>query len=340
MGGNALKDTKTRRYQKEEFIKYANQINDDWPAIFNRRVEVIRWYGNKETFGDIDVIMERVKGIDIIPVLDESIGFDEIRKNGDIISINYNKDLQCDIIMVPPEEFDFARVFYSYNDLGLLIGRMVRPLRLTYGFDSLCVKLFSDDHSAKLGKIVLSKDPKKVYESLGLDFSKWEAGFLDLVDVFEFVSASPFFYIDIFSDSLQNSVARHRDSKRKNLRIFQEWLDKNRSKFKEGFRRFTEEELFDFCDEYYPEVGIRKEFEGLRRRYRNIQEASLKFNGNLIMERYPELQGKKLGEVVSEFKYFSTGNGDPEVFLEFLLKTDQETIFKLFNLFYKEMVII
>ena len=55
---------------------------------------------------------------------------------------------------------------------------------------------------------------------------------------------------------------------------------------------------------------------------------SSKFNGKIIMDLYPELSGRSLGQTINAFKHF-IGN-----FRSYALKTDKNQILNDFNTFY------
>jgi hypothetical protein len=105
MGGNALKNCVTRRYQKQEYF-------DLVPTILNRTIQsdkvqsicLIESYRTKESFGDMDMVyctyadkpltIESVKSL-----FPES---KEIVRNTNVISFEFN-ELQIDLIHVDRE---------------------------------------------------------------------------------------------------------------------------------------------------------------------------------------------------------------------------------------------
>ena len=57
MGGRALKKAFTRRYTKEEFEAVSQELLTKIRKTFDR-ADVPLYYHNKETFGDIDIIVD------------------------------------------------------------------------------------------------------------------------------------------------------------------------------------------------------------------------------------------------------------------------------------------
>lgn len=57
MGGNALKNIETRRYQAEEYFRVAEKAINTLTNNYDlERVELIRSYREKESFGDADIL--------------------------------------------------------------------------------------------------------------------------------------------------------------------------------------------------------------------------------------------------------------------------------------------
>tara|TARA_R110000868_G_scaffold401649_2_gene677262 strand:- start:3915 stop:4271 length:357 start_codon:yes stop_codon:yes gene_type:complete len=117
MGGRALKSTKTRRYDKREFIS----ITTDLIRKINREfadAKVPRYYLTKETFGDADILvsLDGYEG-NVHEWIKDTFKPNEIFTNGNCISFDY-KELQVDMMMVEGEHFDSMLNYLSFNDLG------------------------------------------------------------------------------------------------------------------------------------------------------------------------------------------------------------------------------
>lgn len=334
MGGKALKNIKTRRYNLDEILVLKNEIEKTWPQIFKNRIEVVKWYNEKETFGDIDILFE-IKGNkeNTKKMIKENFDYDEMICNGNVITFNIN-DLQTDVILTPPEEFDFARVFFAYNDLGLIIGRMAKGLGLTYGFDGLCLKIYADNN-IKMGKINLTKDPKRAYEILGLDFDRWEQGFNNMEEIFDFASKSPLFVLRVFEDSFQNSPNRRRDNKRQSLSLLKIWLEKNKNKFQYKNKKLSQFEIINFCEKEFPEANVSEKVKKIFDRRCLVKNAHTIFNANDIMELIPSLNGKELGKYIRLFKEkYSNENMSYE---DFVIYNGKEKMKELFENFHKNI---
>lgn len=80
-------------------------------------------------------------------------------------------------------------------------------------------------------------------------------------------------------------------------------------------------ELYNQIDEYQKRQEINK-------------NVNLKFNGNLIMQSYPNLKGKELGDAITNFKRYIEDKYDTS-FTDYVLDTEQTQIFKEFDNFIK-----
>lgn len=67
-------------------------------------------------------------------------------------------------------------MYLSYNDLGNFIGRIAHGLGLKYGQEGLWYEhMFKN---MNVGAVMISQNYPKIYEFLGLDFKRWEEGFV------------------------------------------------------------------------------------------------------------------------------------------------------------------
>jgi hypothetical protein len=104
MGGNALKNCTTRRYEADEYFALATEVREMLRDGFihadgnTRRVEVVKAYHSKDSFGDLDVIFES----DHLPHnfaehLKRLFNPKEMVPNGKVYSLEY-KEFQIDLV--------------------------------------------------------------------------------------------------------------------------------------------------------------------------------------------------------------------------------------------------
>ena len=121
MGGNALKNTKTRRYQADEYFALAKEVRDKllwgyrgWEGKgFGRvnQVEVIEAYRSKESFGDMDVLYTTLSGDSVdANFIQDTFSPNEIVRNGNVISFDY-KELQIDLIHSTHDSFESSSLY-------------------------------------------------------------------------------------------------------------------------------------------------------------------------------------------------------------------------------------
>lgn len=99
MGGSALKNTQTRRYELDEYLRIANLVTVKLSSLVNvHRVNVIPHIRDKQTFGDLDVLYTTWSDVAVRrDAIQRMFSPNEIVKNGDVISFNV-EELQVDAI--------------------------------------------------------------------------------------------------------------------------------------------------------------------------------------------------------------------------------------------------
>ena len=161
MGGLALKNTPTRRYERAEFETLTNELTATLRKTF-KRVEMPLFYRKKESFGDADYILS-MDGFDgnMREYITETFSPNEIFHNGNCWTFDYHQ-LQVDLITVSGAHFDSNYNYLSYNDLGNYIGKIAHGFGFKYGQEGLMY-----DHYFKgsnIGRIIVSKNYDKIYE--------------------------------------------------------------------------------------------------------------------------------------------------------------------------------
>lgn len=293
MGGGVF-PKKSRRIERAEYEKRSSELSGilkkkGWEAV------VIPSYRNKQDFGDIDILV-RGDGILLDEVLQFS-GYEDHRRNGDCLSF-LEEGVQVDLISVADGEMDTTLAYFSWNDLGNLMGRIARTMGFRYGHRGLFGGV-RDKHGNVLDNACLSRDPKTIFAFLGYNYDRWIEGFDDLVDIFQFACSSDFFSKDCFLVRNLNHQSRVRNRKRKVYSAFLEWIaEKPMPEFDFslvplGFWRTRA--LAFFGDGWVSDES------------RSLAAATKaevrrgKFNGTVVAEG-TGLSGVELGEVISAFR--------------------------------------
>ena len=219
-------------------------------------------------------------------------------KNGDVFSFLY-KSFQIDLIQVKPESYSYACHYFSWNDLGNLIGRMAKQLGFKHGHDGLF-------YIQRVGDLVLKNhllttNYLDILYILKLDKYKFKQGFNTYEDLFEFVMASPYYNPEIFKLENLNHINKVRDRKRKTYNMFLQYAQEREHLYKPK-PKLSQEERNAFVFDLFP---IRKEVDSLYEEHATKKLISSKTNGHFLMSILPELSGKELGVFISFLKEYS-----------------------------------
>ena len=283
MGGNALKNTNTRRYNADEYNALVNEVVDKLPQYL-WRIAVIPAYRSKESYGDMDVLIDTLVDVDEIRSI---FNPNEVVKNGDVISFDY-KEFQIDLIFSPEAEFNYALSYFSYNDLGNLIGKLAHKLGLKHGHSGLVLPIRNGEN--KFADILLTTDHDETLRFLGLDPEVFHEGFDNLTEIFEYVATSPYFDPESYKLENLNAVGRMRDKKRSTYNLFLKFCESY-----EGSRFVGNKDKTVYYEKIFDAFPVAKyEFATAVARVALLQLAATKFNGELVQE-WTGLSGKDLG---------------------------------------------
>jgi hypothetical protein len=311
MGGAALKNCTTRRYQAEEYHQLEQEVLD---IISNNfpfdSVSTIKAYTLKESFGDMDVLActDKYDPCNIEDKLIRLFNTKEVVKNGNVVSFEY-KQFQIDLILTRPADYVSSQQYFAYNDLGNLIGRVAHSMGLKLGHDGLTYKFYADKTQV-FREITLLKDWEQILPVLGYSWERYQQGFDTLEDIFKFVVSSPFFNKSIYALENRNHAARTRDAKRLTYTSFLEWLENYNETEVQKFHRewFVKNDcdkivwtdyLFGMIPNFYPQ------YEQAEKDLAFHQEFKRRYNGELVAG-WTGLQGKELGAFMSYVKQEKT----------------------------------
>lgn len=327
MGGLALSHTGTRRYQKDEYNALVAEVLPKVKEAFKTKAEVVVSYRNKESFGDMDILVLNDELKNAREVIETNFNPTDIFKNGNVVSFDY-KNFQIDLIFTIKENWETSKVFFAYNDLGNLMGKIFHRMDLSYGHKGLFY-VYNEGNKVTQ-KIQVSKNMPKIFEFIGLSWEKFQEGFDDLEDIFEYVITSPLFNPEIFKMENLNSTDRRRNKRRK---VFQEFL-KYVKDIEPKYEFEKDRTLYrPLIADYFPESFLLEKIEDIIALRKKQAENREKFNGDLVMKYYPELTGKLLGHMMLSFKNIVTNNGI--TFDDYLYAHTSGEIFNDFEMFFR-----
>lgn len=312
MGGNALSSFGATRCSRD----VAASVLEDFQARFARitghlgsaaRVEPIAAYRQKPDFGDLDLLVDSrvfqsMPPQSVVEVLSNEYGTVlPWVKNGPILSVGLplpveGQCLQLDLISTPEAEFDFSLGYFSWNDLGNLMGRIAHKMGLKFGHDGLWLPM--RDGTNLHDELLVTRNFESALYFLGFDAARWREGFDSLDDIYQFVAGGERFNPDIYPLEHRNHTARVRDKKRPVYMGFLRWIEAqhtlNRYPWQQDKSAYLSEVMAAF-------PALRAEYD--RSLFRLAQSKAIRacFNGEVVAE-ITGLTGKVLGEFMAHFK--------------------------------------
>jgi hypothetical protein len=238
MGGNALASHGSKRVSREVAEQVTSQVTALLSSIaaahslpFDCRL--VPAYRTKPDFGDLDFVVDArfMDGIPrprLIAALSEALGAEvPAHAGGPVFSFGYPLPeggcLQVDLIRTPTEEMQAAIDYFSWNDLGNLIGRIAHKMGLKYGHNGLWMVLRDGTH--QFASVLISRDTREILEFLGYSYLQWVQGFDNREEIYRFAASTRFFNKAIYALENRNHIARTREKKRPVYMEFLAWLE-------------------------------------------------------------------------------------------------------------------
>lgn len=304
MGGNALKQYNVIRLSAAEYHKLAVEVYNKLTSVFPEyRFDIIPAYENKDSFGDMDILFSHPNTTDFFLTIIKTLNPIGYCKNGNVLSISYpidDKLFQIDLIKSLPKDHDFSLKYFSYNDLGNLMGRIYHKMGLKFGFTGLLYVIRDPENTTTVIKEILITNDWDYVINLG-KFSKYDSTqFKNLRDVFEYVITSPYFNSQIFLLDNRNHISRVRDRKRSSYMSFLSWI-KNKPNLpscdwsNSNIKEIVRNQLFTDFPEFH------NEYVNLITAFKRNKELHKKYNGSLVME-WIGLEGRELGAFMQSVK--------------------------------------
>ena len=321
MGGNAMKHVGVERKPAKEYFEIAEEVLHRAPR-FADRYAVIPAYSEKESFGDLDCLA--VISSNVANLKETLTGLfrpTDIKKNGDVWSFDYKK-LQIDIICTSSRLFESSLHYYSYNDVSNLVGRAAHKMGLKYGHQGLILPVRAAD-THEIGNVELSIDPREMFEFMGYDYDRFQKGFKNLEEIYEYVVTSPYFDRTAFDEENLNHINRVRNRKRPTFTNFTQWLNRPENADIPSYTYEKDKTAYiQNALDHFEHNNSKGQLAAILDAHAKREEAREKFSGKLISE-VTGLQGRELGEFKSNFvKQWDT----KEELEEWALATPQDQI--------------
>ena len=276
-----------------------------------------RYYGDKPDFGDMDVIVPTRADWGVFrEEIATDLGVTRKKSIGRVFSVVF-RELQTDFFAVPEPFVESTYTYMCFNDLGNLLGRILRRFNLKYGEEGLVYVYRRAGDGGYKADLPITRDFNRICTFLEVDHAQWIAGFDTLTEVYEWVILSPYFSVAPYLDDLGGTMER-RLSKRPGIDRFVEFLRKRGIDKRPPFADKTH--YLPQIISAFPEAELARAIEEERAKEARMVAISEKFNGHRVMMLRPELSGKALGAFIVAFKQSF------DDFHTFVLETDGKEI--------------
>lgn len=231
MGGNAMTNAgiKVSRKSSDEYFQIKKTITD-----FMLKHDIKTYYARempeKVDYGDLDVLYVKRAGFDMRKFVIEHFKPIAIESNGGCLSFTITTgliapDFQIDFVGIRECELESELFYRSYGDMGNIIGRITSYYGIKFGSQGLWVDYEFQTASGKTAnhEIMLTNEPEKICQFLGLDYSLYQPGFTKELHMFEWIKSCKWFCTEAFG--ILNVEYRHRIKKRPGYVRFMEFLD-------------------------------------------------------------------------------------------------------------------
>lgn len=247
MGGNSIKTVPISRINLETYNALKNKITKDISQYV--KLDFPYQIPNKIDFGDIDILYETNEKVNFIKLIIDLYNPVEIVPNGQVISISYlinSEYYQVDFLKC--KNLNMSKFFYSYGDLGGVIGTISKKYSIGFGEGLWCninKKLINEYSGNEIedytpSKIILSENPIEICKYLNLDYEKWILGFETKESIFEWVTSSSLFHKDIFLNL--NILEKRKNNIRPFYKDFIEYIfNENKCKEKEPINIYNKQ---------------------------------------------------------------------------------------------------
>ena len=325
MGGNLYK---LGRLPKADYLKVEQKIRLYLDEKVAGNYRIPRYYGNKEDFGDVDIILLS----DALPKewetlrmeIVEDLGVTQYQSTGSVFSTVFD-NFQVDYFLRSKQNFESTYAYLSFNDIGNLIGKIYKRFNLKYGEHGLSyVFRRADGHYKK--DIPITNDFKKIFEFLDLEYAQWERGFRTREDMFKWVIASPYFSVKPYRK--KDKSLQKREKERATMRYFMQFLEENNIQKAYNYLENRDEYLPQIAA-YFQPTNLIQRIQEERTREEYVSVIKTKYNGRIVMQLFPSLQGKKLGRFMNGFEQ-DLGNHE-----EVLYQKSAEEIIGLLKDYYR-----
>ncbi|KAF2673216.1 hypothetical protein BT63DRAFT_150164 [Microthyrium microscopicum] len=316
MGGNAFSTLDTPRLSHEQ-----------WELLRVRCIKILLEFyeqvvcppeaPEKVDHGDVDLLVEAPKHPIEPDTLQNALGAVSRTKVGVTMSFavplpeTQESFAQIDVHICGEGNLQWELWMASYGDLVQILGHQNRGIGLTMNDKGLNVRVPEVEiTNRKQAMILLTKEPIKVMQFLGLDAEHWQRGFATLEDLFFWCSAGRFYNKPKSSDAAPEQTTNDRARLKKRpmfANYFYEWIPAHPEAWQNDERVQRDVVL----QEAIKSFGVRTQYEAIMTTWR--QEVNANDALISIKESLP-ITGSALGLVLKGIKRWVTfKDGQPQM---------------------------
>lgn len=305
MGGNIFKNKVNigRISTKDLEENYKPKLKSLLDKLFSK-YSFLPYIKEKKDHGDIDVLVDVCSFLKpasnseltvkecIVQQLSKE-GISDFNLNGNTLSFLFN-DQQVDLMLSSEHSFNWELTYYSYNDLGGLIGTLLHNVGLSYGYLGLYYKQYNENKSDLLKTHYLSLCVEDVFKILQLDINVVKNGFETYKEMFDYLYSSPLFDSSLFCFENMTNKKRSRPLKRNTYQLASQYYKTLPLKVSFGFNVFSFfDKLEKDCEKIVKEVLVKKDYDSIINGF-ILMSLSDKFkeNFNLIKDFKQKMSNK------------------------------------------------
>lgn len=213
------------------------------------------------------------------------------------------------------EAFHILKEDSTYG-INMLIGKIIKGsgLKLTEKGVIYEEKLSIENHQSKVGDILILDSVDDLFNFIGINPERFHKGFKRRLDMFDFIATSPYLKSNEFSDP-------NRKFSHPIFDCFRDYLTSN--KIITPGKNITFEYIDSFVD-----FDFFESLKNLKKNEIKKKELATKFNGRVILDRFPDFDRKYLSKAIGDFKY---SFGSKEKYNEFVLNNSVDVIMDNFQ---------
>lgn len=315
MGGNLFK---LGRKTREEYLAIENKVRTYLDnTIGKENYRIPRYYDSKETFGDLDIIINNeFQRTDFPLKFSTDLNSTQTKKAGVVVS-NCIDDFQVDIFFRNISLIDGMSKFMDYN-IGNFIGKIFKRFDLKYGETGLYYVYRRENSDHYKSEYKISTNMFDILGFLGLDYEQWVKGFKTPEESYNWLIKTQYFSTYTYFKPTANN------KKRIEFENFMNWLKDNNITKDWNSTSLSDEDKTGMINNYFINVNIFDFVTKEQKKERFMKIVQEKFNGKIVMD-LSGFQGKSLGLFIKLFREYIEVKFDGE-FTKIIYSLSKDTI--------------